>query len=219
MSAQPSLGGDELRARAYLRALSARPFGHQEPAVNEPRPVTPTRIIPAGAPLPERPPEHDEIPPWWQKPEPPPPAAPPPPPARIDPEPGPVEVRHTHEITLTWATPDPEPSRWERLTGWFGRYVRPWHAVIGITAAVVPIPGVGYSAATVWNYTVGLGRESFGVGWGYALGLIPLLLAVTVIARHGGSPLRLFALAVTLVGALASFSWYDPIQFLTGVSR
>src|SRR5690606_32241444 len=57
---------DERRIRVFLRALGARPFGHQDPAMHEPdhRHVTPTRIIPAGAPLPARPPEPGEAPPW-----------------------------------------------------------------------------------------------------------------------------------------------------------
>ncbi|MFB7461271.1 hypothetical protein [Streptomyces sp. NPDC056188] len=58
-------GADELRARAYLRALHARPFGHQDPPMPEDRrPATSTRVIPAGARLPERPPEPGEAPPW-----------------------------------------------------------------------------------------------------------------------------------------------------------
>jgi hypothetical protein len=136
-------------------------------------------------------------------------------------EPRIVEVRHTHEVRLTWADPDPEPdpSRWERLRDWLGRYVRPWHAVIGLTAAVIPVPGVGYSAAGIWHYTVGLCREEWGIGWGYGLGLTPLALATTVIVRKGGSPLRLFALATTFIGSLAALNWYDPVQFLTGVTR
>ncbi|MFF9811673.1 hypothetical protein ACF1G5_42510 [Streptomyces coeruleorubidus] len=216
MGAQPSPGGDELRARHYLRRLGARPFGHQEPPMHEPapRPVTPTRIIPAGATLPARPPEPDEAPPWRTLP-------PPPPPVPADPEPRIVEVRHVHEVILTNGDPNPEPdpSRWERLGGWLGTYVRPWHAALAFIVAVLPIPGVGYSAATIWHYTVGLGRDSWGIGWGYALGLIPLALAVTTLIRRGGNPLRLFALTVTFIGSLASLSWYDPVQFLTGVAR
>ncbi|MFC8945927.1 hypothetical protein [Streptomyces rochei] len=221
MGAQPSRDGDELRARAYLRRLGARPFGHQEPPMHEPRPVTPTRIIPAGAPLPARPPEPGEAPPWRTPPPPPPPvvlpAAPPSDPWPATPPPGPVHVHVT--VDLAPAEPEPEPSRWERLTTWLGRHIRPWHAVLGLSAAVIPIPGVGHSAATVWHYTVGLGRDSFGAGQGYALGLVPLLLAVTTIVRRGGTPLRLFFLAVTAIGSLASFSWYDPVQILTGVAR
>lgn len=185
----------------------------------ERRSVTPTRVIPAGAPLPARAPAPGEEPPWRTPPPPPPPTVAAPVPVPPAPEPRIVEVRHVHEILLTSPEPDPEPdpSRWERLGAWLGRYVRPWHTVIGITAAVIPIPGVGYSAASVWHYTVGEGRDSFGIGWGYALGLIPLALATTVIVRKGGSPLRLFALAATFVGSFAALSWYDPIQFLTGV--
>jgi len=186
----------------------------------EPRPVTPTRIIPAGAPLPARPPEPGEAPPWrTPPPPPPPPAVPDPTPVPPDPQPRPVEIRHVHEVVLAWAEPDPEPSRWERITAWLGRYVRPWHAVTGLTLAVTPIPHTGYSVATTWHFTVSLAREDWGVGWGYALGLIPLTLAITAIVRKGGSPLRLFALAVTFIGAFGALSWYDPIQFLTGVPR
>ena len=176
------------------------------------KPLLPTRIIPPGAALP------GETPPWHQAPPPPPPTAPAPLP---DPQPRTVEVRHVHEILLTSPDPDPEPdpSRWERAGQWIGRYVRSWHAVLGLTGAVIPIPGVGYSAATVWHYTVGLSRTEWGVGWGYALGGIPLALAVTATARRGGSPLRLFALAVTGIGALAALSWYDPVQWITGVTR
>ncbi|MFF5842138.1 hypothetical protein ACFY74_11795 [Streptomyces massasporeus] len=219
MGAQPGPDGQELRARYLLRRLGARPFGHQEPPMHEPepRPVTPTRVIPAGAPLPARPPEPGEEPPWRTPPPPPPPV----PPVPADPEPRIVEVRHVHEVILTSPDPDPEPdpSRWERLGGWLGAYVRPWHAVLALFLAVLPIPGVGYSAATIWHYTVGLGRDSWGIGWGYALGLIPFALAVTTLLRRGGNPLRLFFLTVTFIGSLASLSWYDPVQFLTGVAR
>ncbi|MFF1483118.1 hypothetical protein ACIGZH_01755 [Streptomyces sp. NPDC058319] len=186
------------------------------------RPITPTRIIPAGAPLPERAPEPGEVPPWRLPPPPPPPPAvpdPPPPP----PDPGPpggisvVHHVHVHEFVLT--EPERQPSRWERLTAWLGRYIRPWDAVIGLTCGLVPIPGTGYSAATTWHYTVGTARETWGVGWGYGFGLVPLALTANAIVRHGGSPARLFFLTVTFVGSLAALSWWDPVQALTGVAR
>lgn len=184
------------------------------------RPVTPTRVIPAGADLPARAPEPGEAPPW-RTPPPPPPIAPPPLPVPPDPQPRTVEVRHVHDIRVTLADPDPEPdpSRRERLTAWLGAYIKPWQAVIALALALLPIPGVGYSAATIWHYTVGEARDGFGAGWGYAFGLIPLALAITAIVRKGGSPLRLFALTVTFIGSFAAFSWYDPVQFLTGVAR
>ena len=40
MGAQPSPGGDELRARAHLLAHHVRPFGHQEPAPPTPPSAT-----------------------------------------------------------------------------------------------------------------------------------------------------------------------------------
>ena len=69
MGTQPSPDGDELRARHYLRRLGARPFGHahdvpkRTPMTDQP--IIPSQIIPAGAPLPARPPEPGEAPPWW----------------------------------------------------------------------------------------------------------------------------------------------------------
>ncbi|MFF1284404.1 type VII secretion-associated serine protease, partial [Streptomyces sp. NPDC058299] len=81
--AQPGPGGDELRTRYYLRRLGAHPLGHQEPTVSIPeprRPVSPTRVIPAGAPLPARAPEPGEVPPWRTPPPPPPPPVVTPPP-------------------------------------------------------------------------------------------------------------------------------------------
>ncbi|CAL9662627.1 hypothetical protein [Streptomyces sp. enrichment culture] len=103
MGAQPSPGGDELRARHYLRRLGARPLGHQEPPVSIPeprRPVTPTRVIPAGAPLPQRPPEPGEEPPW-RTPPPPPVITSPPSPVPAPPPPAEVVLHHhVHEIVL-----------------------------------------------------------------------------------------------------------------------
>lgn len=175
--------------------------------------IIPTRILPAVASHPGRP--------WHSLAAPPPPPAASPLPDPPDPQPQPVEVRHVHEIIVTSPDPEPqpEPSRRERLAGWLGGYARPWHAAAALAGAVVPIPGVGYSAATIWHYTVGYGRDEWGIGWGYALGGIPLALALNTVVRRGGSPLRLFALVVTGIGALAALSWYDPIQWLTGVHR
>ncbi|MYR58291.1 hypothetical protein GTY54_19320 [Streptomyces sp. SID625] len=186
------------------------------------RTVTPTRVIPAGAPLPERAPEPGEVPPWRLPPPPPPPPAvpdlPPPPPDPGTPAPA-VVVQHVHEVVLRWPEPEPHPSRWERLTAWLRQYVRPWDAVIGLACGLVPIPGTGYSAATTWHYTVGTAREIWGVGWGYGFGLVPLLLTANTVVRHGGSPARLFFLTVTFVGSLAAISWWDPFEALTGVPR
>ncbi|MFF2650585.1 hypothetical protein [Streptomyces sp. NPDC058045] len=59
-----AIGADEHRARYYLHRAGARPIGHllEHPVPDQP--ITPTRIIPAGAELPKRAPEPGEVPPW-----------------------------------------------------------------------------------------------------------------------------------------------------------
>lgn len=225
MTAQPSPGGDELRIRAYLRALRVRPFGHQEPPVSIPeprRPVTPTRVIPAGAPLPARPPEPGEAPPWRPPPPPPPPAEPDPLPVPPPPEPRPIEVRHVHEVVLTWPEPDPEPDPqpglWSRTwTAVTGR-ISGWKALIALAAAVLPIPWTGYSAAVTWHYTITQAR-AMHQGFGYALAFGAFTLAVHKVTRGHGGAVALFFCAVTFIGLFGAMSWYDPILWLTGVHR
>lgn len=226
MPAQPSLGGDELRIRALLRALHVRPFGHQEPTVPDQQPerrtVTPTRVIPAGADLPARPPEPGEAPPWrTPPPPPPPPAAPPPLPVQPAPEPQPVEIRHVHEVVLTWPDPDPEPDpqpgRWERAWSTLTGRISGWKALIALAAAVLPIPWTGYSAAVTWHYTVSEAR-GMNVGFGYGLAFGTFLLAAHRLVGRGGA-VALFFCAVTFIGLFGAMSWYDPIQWLTGVHR
>ncbi|WP_228974980.1 hypothetical protein [Streptomyces sp. DH12] len=171
-------------------------------------PITPTRIIPAGAPLPAQP-DPGGAPPRYM-----PPPAPAPAPA---PAPGPVEVRVTVDLAYPYA--QPEPTRWERLTTWLGRFGKPWQAVGGLLLAVVPIPWTGHSAASTWAYTVHLARD-IHLGYAYALALIPLAIVVRRILRHGGTVLRLWALAVTAIGGLTgALHWFDLITFLTGVHR
>ncbi|MFD7093375.1 hypothetical protein [Streptomyces xanthophaeus] len=184
-------------------------------------PITPTRVIPPGVPLPQRPPEPGEVPPWRAAP--PPPAPPPPPPpaepgwySAPAPEPGPaapIEVRVTF---LPYA--EPELSRWERFTAWLRRFGQPWQAVAALVLAVAPIPGTGYSIATTWAYTVSLGRD-IGPWQPYALGCIPFALVVSRILRHGGSVRRLFLLVVTGFGVYGACDWFDLVTIITGVTR
>jgi hypothetical protein len=200
-------GADELRLR---RLLVTRGLAYNPGDPMDQRPVTPTRIIPAGAPLPHRPPEPGEIPPWRTPPAPP---VPPPP----DP---PAEVihRHIHEVLLVPAEPAPAPTRWDRLWAWLRTLGHPWQLVAALAAAVVPIPGVGYSLGTTWAYVVHQTRLDHGVGWGYALAGSALAAAGTALARRGGA-LRLALLAVAFVGGLGAISLFDPITALTGVHR
>ncbi|MFF0512446.1 hypothetical protein [Streptomyces sp. NPDC004250] len=207
--AQPSPGGDELRARHYLRRLGARPFGHQEPTMNEPtpRPVTPTRIIPAGTRLPARPPEPDEAPPWRT-----PPPPPPPPPV---PEPRPVEIRHVHEIVLTSPepVPDPDPPLWSRL---WDRLIT-WRMIVAILAALTPWAG-GQSPVGLWSGTVHQARTEAGVPAAYVIAGVALTAAWTLDRRTGRVVPR-FLLVTASLGAFGVMSWYDPVLFLTGVHR
>lgn len=220
MGAQPSASGDELRIRAYLRALRARPFGHQEPAMpDQSRPITPTRVIPAGADLPARAPDPGEAPPWRTPPPPPPvrPADPPLSPWPAAPPPGPIEVRVTVDLVPP-VEPEPEESRWSRIWDAFTTRISPWKAALALLAAVTPIPWTGYSAAVTWHYTITEARE-LHVGFGYALAFGTFTLAVNKLTRGRGGTICLFFCATTLIGLFGAMSWYDPIQILTGVSR
>lgn len=217
MGAQPSPDGDELRARHYLRRLGARPFGHQEPTMSIPeprRPVTPTRVIPAGAPLPARAPEPGEAPPWRT-----PPPPPPPPPAAPAPVPDPdrrtVEVRHVHEIVLTSPDPDPQPSPrlWERL--WDALIT--WRMLVAILAALIPWAD-GHSPVGIWAHTLHLARTEAGILAAYVIAAVALTTAWTLDKRTSRAVPR-FLLVTALLGALGVADWFDPILALTGVSR
>ncbi|MFE2941015.1 hypothetical protein ACFXKG_18420 [Streptomyces sp. NPDC059255] len=261
MSAEP--GADERRVQHLLRRRGVGPNGDPAPVppprparpprmpaprpdrgdwvdeavaasrAQRPRPITPTRIIPPGTPLPlpERVPEHGEVPP--QRPAPPaaaPPAVPPPLPPNgwYGPGPyagppvpaGPIEVH----VTLTPAAPAPDPTWRERIMEWLRTYASPTQAILGLVLAVAPIPGVGYSAAAVWYETVA-GARDFGSGWGYALGGTALVLTAAGLARRrsltGGktsSFLRIFFFATALVGSFGAINLYDPVTWITGVT-
>ncbi|MFJ7067512.1 hypothetical protein [Streptomyces sp. NPDC101115] len=194
------------------------------------RPITPTRIIPAGAALPDRPPEPGELPPWrapapepahsGAHPHPNPPRTRPDPPAHPptnlhpNPEPanpGPIEVRVVF-APAEEPGPEPEPTLLDRI-----RSVAPvWKIGVALAGAAVPIPGVGYSLGGVWAYCVGEARTEFGVVGAYGLALVPLYLAGRAVARTRG--LRaLFACAVCLIGVTGAVHLFDPVTALTGV--
>ncbi|WP_326780414.1 hypothetical protein OG481_09720 [Streptomyces longwoodensis] len=216
MDAQPSPDGDELRARAYLRALRVRPFGHQDPPMpHEPdrRPVTPTRVIPAGAPLPARAPQPGEAPPWRNQP-PAPPAPPTIPPPRHPwpptPAPGPLEVRVTLDLAVP-PEPDPEPSLWARL--WDA--VVTWRMIGALLLALTPWAG-GHSPVSAWAATLHQARAEAGVAAAYVIAGVALAAAFALDRRTGRFLPRLL-LVTALIGSLGVFAWYDPILLLTGV--
>lgn len=213
-----SQGGDELRARAYLRALHARPFGHQDPAMTSqpaPRPVTPTRIIPAGVPLPPGPPAPGAVPPWRTPPPPPPPPPAPAPPAPVPAAPAPAVVRHVHEVVLM--APEPEPDRpprlWQRLWDWLFT----WRMVAAILAALLPWAG-GRSPVGIWAHTVHQARTEAGVGAAYVIAGVAIA-AAWGLDRHTGRTVPRFLLITALLGAPGVLDWYDALTLLTGVHR
>ncbi|WP_327337383.1 hypothetical protein OG384_14885 [Streptomyces sp. NBC_01324] len=187
------------------------------------RPITPTRIIPAGAPLPGRLPLPGELPPWWEKPA----AAPAPPPPPVQPpavpvappapEPHPAPQVHVH-VVMPYE-PEPELTRRDRLAAALRRIGRPWQICGALLLAVLPIPGTGYSSATTWAYATNLTRTEWGAPAGYALALVPLLWVAARTAHHGGTLLRLWAIAVTLGGLLGALDPFDVVTAITGVHR
>ncbi|WP_405391076.1 hypothetical protein OG596_26410 [Streptomyces sp. NBC_01102] len=182
------------------------------------QPITPTRIIPAGTPmptpLPDRGPRPGEEPPWRRLPplhdSPLPPSAPPPA-AAPPPDPAP------QLLVLMPYVPEPDPTRRERLWAWVRTIGRPWQVCGALVLALVPIPGTGYSVATTWAYAVSQARAAEGQDLGYALALTPLAIAVIRITRGGGTLLRLLLLAVSLIGLTGAISLYDPVTWITGV--
>lgn len=216
---QPSPDGDELRARHYLRALHVRPFGHthdvpkRTPMTDQP--ITPSRVIPAGVPLPARAPEPGEAPPWRMPPPPPPapPAVPPPCPTPPPPS-GPVEVHHTHSIILTWDDPEPEPTPrwWERL--WDRIATR--RMAIALVAALTPWAG-GQSPVGIWSATVHQARTEASIGAAYVIAGVALG-AAWALDRHTGRAVPRFLLVTASLGSLGVLHWWDPILALTGVN-
>lgn len=179
-------------------------------------PITPTRIIPAGAPLPDRLPAPGELPPWWEKPA---PATPPNPPVAAptaEPEPRPVQVHVTVQPVPYFEPIEVEPTRRERLAAALRCVGRPWQICAALVLALVPIPGTGYSAATTWAYAVSETRDTWGQGAGYALAGTTLAIALIRISRGGTLP-RLLLLAISLVGLTGAIHLYDPVTWITGV--
>lgn len=217
MSREPE--PDERRARYLLARLGARPFGHSQdapkrtPMTDDCRPITPTRVIPAGAPLPARAPDPGEAPPWRTPPPPPPPVIPPaapwPPPA---PPPGPIEVRVTVDLApIPEPEPEPEPGLWARLWDWLVT----WRMISAILAALLPW-AAGQSPVGIWSHTVHQARAEAGVGAAYVIAAVALA-AAWGLDRHTGRWVPRALLVTASLGAFGVLHWYDPILLITGV--
>ncbi|MFF8910187.1 hypothetical protein [Streptomyces olivaceoviridis] len=174
-----------------------------------PDPITPTRIIPAGVPLPPGAPAPGAIPPWRT---PPPPPAPPVP---APPAPAPVVVHHVHEVVLVAPEPEPErpPRLWERLWDWL--FTR--RMIAAILAALVPWAG-GRSPVGIWAHTVHQARTEAGILAAYVIATVAIA-AAWGLDRHTGRAVSRFLLVTALLGSLGVFDWFDPITALTGVHR
>lgn len=174
-------------------------------------PITPSRIIPAGAPLPARPPEPGEAPPWWAPPPPPPaPPATPPVPGPPPPPPGPIELR----VTLTplpLPEPEPEPRWWERLWD----RIATWRMAVALGAALTPWAG-GQSPVGIWSATVHQAREEASIGAAYVIAGVALG-AAWALDRHTGRAVPRFLLVTAALGSLGVLHWWDPIHLITGV--
>ncbi|MFW3459682.1 hypothetical protein ACN24K_01645 [Streptomyces microflavus] len=151
-------------------------------------------------------------------------AAPPPtaPPAVVVPAPAPPpEQVHHHRVHVT-LQPLPyyepiEPTRRARLWAWITSIGRPWQIAAALGLAYAPIPGVGYSVATIWASCVTEARAEYGQGQAYALALTPLAIAVMRIVQGGGTLRRLLLLAISLTGLMGAIDLYDPVTWITGV--
>lgn len=214
-------GPDEHRVRYLLARLGARPLGHthhpKDPPVSD-KPIIPSRIVPSGAPLPARPPEPGEAPPW-RTPPPAPPAPPADPPSSGSPwppppTPGPLEVR----VIVDQAEPDepepePEPRWWERA---WDRIVT-WRMTCAILAALLPWAG-GHSPVGAWSNTVHEARTEAGIAAAYVIAGVAVVVAF-VLDRRTGRVVPRFLLVTATLGALGVLNWWDPFLLLTGVTR
>ncbi|MCX4504308.1 hypothetical protein [Streptomyces anulatus] len=191
------------------------------------KPIIPSMIIPGGAPLPSGPPPPGAVPPWRAPAPaaaaPPPPQPPAPPTVAVPAPPPPPEPVHVHHVHVTvQPVPYYEPVEltwWDRVCAWMRTIGRPWQLILALLAAVVPIPGVDHSAASVWADTVGEARTEWGAAYGYALALAPLVWVVMRTVRHGGTLRRIWAGTVAVIGLIASIDLFDIVTLLTGVSR
>jgi hypothetical protein len=128
------------------------------------KPITPSRIIPAGQPLPQQlpapasppppppaPPAPPALPPWWA-------AGPPPPPP-----PQPVDVYVHVDVAVTSTDPIPEDSG----PPWWGR-IR-WGYNAGCAAA-------GFVLCGPWAWVLTSVRDEEGLAGAWVMAVIPLIV-------------------------------------------
>ncbi|MBL1108006.1 hypothetical protein JK361_26030 [Streptomyces sp. 5-8] len=176
------------------------------------RPITPTRIIPAGAPLPARAPEPGEAPPW-RTPPPPPVMTPPAPPVPPPPPPAEVVVRHVHQALVVELEVERPPRLWERL--WDALVT--WRMLAAVLAALLPWAG-GRSPVGIWAHTLHQARTEASIGAAYVIAAVAIA-ASWALDRHTGRAVPRALLVTALLGALGVLDWFDALTLLTGVAR
>lgn len=142
------------------------------------QPITPTRVIPAGHPLPipapagpppppvrpapPAPPAASDPPPWWTRPQP--------------PEPPPLPVPVDVHVTVTLGSPEPEPARAPR---WWRR-VRPAYNTLCAL--------LGFILCGPWTWVLTTIRNEESLAGAWVIALIPLtVLAFWDNARRIGA--------------------------------
>lgn len=174
-----------------------------------PVPILPTRVFPAGEPLPAPPATAPSAPPV----PPPPPARPPtakmwPPPP--PPEPAPLVV-HVHVLLPEVIAPEPEPTwSWDRIKN--ALQIR--RNLIGCAVALFPF---GYwSFTTAWGTVLRQARTPTDIRSAWYLAA--LVIAVTVTADHWRP--RWYSRAMTCTAVLGTAYMaapYDIVTLVTGV--
>ncbi|MEU7597303.1 hypothetical protein AB0B79_30365 [Streptomyces sp. NPDC039022] len=195
----------------------------------KPRPITPTRIFPAGQslppaqqptaapapppspaaappapPMPPVPPT--SMPPWWM-------GGPPQPPQ------GPLEIRV--KVDLVPPEAEPESTRRERLWAWITSRISPYAAVLAMAAAVVPIPGIGYGLGACWGSYLYAMRVTVHPSLAYVVGLGAVAVCGWRITRRldtgrRAQLLSLTGLSVSTVGVL--YGVVRPLDIVTAIT-
>ncbi len=122
-------------------------------------------------------------------------------------------VHHVvHEVLLVPAEVS-RPRLWERL--WDALIT--WRMLLAVLAALLPW-AYGRSPVGIWGHTLHQARAEAGIPAAYVIATVALV-AAWLLDRHTGKVVPRFLLVTAMFGGLGVLNWWDPIQFLTGVTR
>jgi hypothetical protein len=118
---------------------------------------------------------------------------------------------------VTKADPEPEPEQREpRDWTWLTTWLRPWQTLGAGAVAVFPAFN-GYSLATGWASILHDMRADTLPG-AYTTAGVALVATFALDLRRGRLLTRTFLLTA-VVGGTGVLDWFDPITFVTGVTR